>query len=319
MKLRQLEALRAVVVSGTTTHAAELMGLTQSAVSRLISQLEAELGLNIFDRRDGRLHITPEGQHFYDVAGKLLNDIDQVMATARDIRTLQSGALRIISMPALAHGLLTNTITNIYNRFRQIKISVEMGTRQDVEKGVERAQFDFGVATLPIDQRSIDVETLFSANGVCVLPPDHALAKKDRILASDLEGVSFISLNPGFLLRYQTDELFGRLGIRRVLSTEVASTLLATNLVAKGLGVSIVHPFIASAYGGSVVSRPFEPPIRYEYGLLFPAGQTRSQITRIFVETLREDVAQAYSAHRSAVRQSLERTKATRRMGRRAG
>lgn len=294
MKLRQLEALRAVVVSGTTTHAAELMGLTQSAVSRLISQLEEELGLNIFDRRNGRLHITPEGQHFYDVAGKLLTGIDQITATARDIRTLQSGALRIIAMPALAHGLLTNTIANINSRFRQIKISVEMGTRQDVEKGVERGQFDFGVATLPINQQSIDVEPLFSADGLCVLPLGHPLAKKDRIMASDLEGVSFISLSPGFLLRYQTDELFGRLGIRRVLTIEAASTLLATNLVAKGLGVSIVHPFIASAYCDMVVARPFEPSMRYDYGLVFPAGQTRSQITKIFVEALRDDVTRAY-------------------------
>ena len=64
MKLRQLEALRAVVICGTTTQAGELMGLTQSAVSRLISQLENELGLDIFDRLQGRLRITPEGQHF---------------------------------------------------------------------------------------------------------------------------------------------------------------------------------------------------------------------------------------------------------------
>ncbi len=65
MKLRQLEAIRAVMASGTTTHAAELMGLTQSAVSRLVAQLEEELGLSIFDRRHGRLQITPEGRACY--------------------------------------------------------------------------------------------------------------------------------------------------------------------------------------------------------------------------------------------------------------
>ncbi len=294
MKLRQLEALRAVVCSGTTTQAAEFMGLTQSAVSRLISQLEEELDLKIFDRRNGRLRITPEGQLFYNVAGKLLAEIDQLTATARDIRTQQSGAVRIIAMPALAYGLLPNTIAAINKRFRQIKISVEMGTRQDVEEGVENAQFDFGVATLPIHHQSIDVERLFTADGVCVLPLDHPLVKKQRIKAKDLEGVSFVSLSSESLLRYRTDELFRRLRIRRALSIEAPSTLLATNLVAKGLGVSIVHPFIAAAYGDMVVSKPFEPLIQYSYGLLFPAGRTRSQITKIFVEALREDVASRY-------------------------
>ena len=290
MKLRQLEALRAVVASGTTTQAADLLGLTQSAVSRLITQLETELGLNIFDRRHGRLRITPEGQHFYDGIKSLLSGIDQITATARDIRTLKTGALRIIAMPALAQGLLPTTIADINKRFKQIKISVEMGTRPDVEKGVESAQFDFGVATLPINRQGIDVEKLFSENGVCVLPKGHALAKKSKIVAKDLVDLPFISMITGSLHRYQTDELFGRLGIHRTLSIEVPSTVLATNLVAKGLGVSIVHPFIASAFGDQVISKPFSPQIRYEYGLLFPATQTRSQITHAFVEALRENV-----------------------------
>ncbi|HIM24898.1 MAG TPA: LysR family transcriptional regulator [Rhodospirillales bacterium] len=290
MKLRQLEALRAVVASGTTTQAADLLGLTQSAVSRLITQLESELGLNIFDRRHGRLRITPEGQHFYDVVKKLLSGIDQITATARDIRTLKTGALRIIAMPALAYGLLPQTITTINKRFRQIKISVEMGTRLDVEEGVESTQFDFGIATLPINRQGIEVEPLFTADGVCVLPMGHELAKKSEIVAEDLADLPFISMNSGSLLRYQTDELFGRLGIHRVLSVEAPSTLLATNLVAKGLGVSIVHSFIASAYGDRVIAKPFTPTIRYEYGLLFPAAQTRSQITNAFVESLRDDL-----------------------------
>ena len=89
MKLRQLEALRAVVASGTTTQAADLLGLTQSAVSRLITQLESELGLNIFDRRHGRLRITPEGQHFYDVVKKLLSGIDQITAPGLLIESMQ--------------------------------------------------------------------------------------------------------------------------------------------------------------------------------------------------------------------------------------
>ena len=288
MKLRQLEALRAVVASGTTTQAADLLGLTQSAISRLISQLETELGLNIFDRRHGRLRITPEGQHFYDVVKKVLSSVDQITATARDIRTLKTGALRIIAMPALAYGLLPTTIAVINKQFRHIKISVEMGTRLDVEEGVESAQFDFGIATLPINRQGVDVEEFFTADGVCVLPKGHPLAKKSEIVAEDLRDLPFISLIAGSLLRYQTDELFGRLGINRTLSIEAPSTLLATNLVAKGLGVSIVHSFIASAYGGKVISKPFSPQIRYEYGLLFPAAQTRSQITNAFVETLRE-------------------------------
>jgi len=291
MKLRQLEAMRAVLSRGTTTHAAELMGLTQSAVSRLITQLEQELGFNLFDRRHGRLLITPEGQQFYVVAEKVLSGVDQITATARDIQTLGTGTLRIIAMPALGYGLLPDTIAVVKKNYPQVKISVDLGNRQEIEKGIANAEYDFGLATLPIEHESIDIEPLCGVDAVCVTPVDHPLADKKVISAHDLEDQPFISVEPGGLFRYRTDELFGRLGIRRKLGIEAKSTVMVCSLVSSGVGVSIVHPFIADSVGARVASRRFEPAIRFEYGLLFPTGVTRSQMSQAFIQTLRASVA----------------------------
>lgn len=291
MKLRQLEAMRAVLARGTTTHAGETLGLTQSAVSRLIAQLEYEVGLRLFDRRNGRLQITPEGQHFYAIVEKVLSGVDQISATARDIRTLQAGILRIISMPALGYGLIPDTVAKLNKHHKQVRISVDFGTRQELEKGLANAEYDFGIATLPVDHELLEVEPLCGANAICVLPPGHPLAEKRVITAMDLDGSSFISMETGAFFRYRIDELFGRLGVRRELNIEAQSTIMVCNLVAKGLGVSIVHPFVARPFADQIVCRPFEPSIRFDYGLLFPAGQTRSQLTNEFVRTLQESLA----------------------------
>jgi len=291
MKLRQLEAMRAVLARGTTTHAGETLGLTQSAVSRLITQLEYEVGLRLFDRRNGRLQITPEGQHFYAIVEKVLSGVDQISATARDIRTLQAGILRIISMPALGYGLIPDTVAKLKKHHKQVRISVDFGTRQELEKGLANAEYDFGIATLPVDHELLEVEPLCGANAVCVLPPGHPLAEKRVITAMDLDGSSFISMETGAFFRYRIDELFGRLGVRRELNIEAQSTIMVCNLVAKGLGVSIVHPFVARPFEDQIVCRPFEPGIRFDYGLLFPAGQTRSQLTNEFVRTLQDSLS----------------------------
>lgn len=283
--------MRAVLSRGTTTHAAELMGLTQSAVSRLITQLEQELGFNLFDRRHGRLLITPEGQQFYTVAEKVLAGIDQISATARDIQTLGTGTLRIIAMPALGYGMLPETIAQVKRNYPQVKISVDLGNRQEIEKGIANAQYDFGLATLPIEHESIDIEPLCGVDAVCVTPQDHPLAEKKIISAHDLEDQPFISVEPGGLFRYRTDELFGRLGIRRKLGIEAKSTVMVCSLVSAGIGASIVHPFIADSVGAKVAVRRFEPAIRFEYGLLFPTGVTRSQMSQAFIQTLRAAVA----------------------------
>lgn len=283
-------AMRAVVARGTTTHAAELLGLTQSTVSRLIIQLEEDLGVKLFERRHGRLLITPEGQHVYDIAHKVLDGVDHLNATARDVRTLRAGALRIIAMPALAYGLLPDTIARVTRRYPSVKISVDVGWRSDLENGITRSNYDLGLATLPVSEDAIEIEPLCAIDAVCVVPASDPLAEKQAIVAQDLAGASFISIDARTMLRFRTDELFGSLGVRRSLNIEAQSSHMACNLVARGLGVSIVHPFIAETFSPRVQIRQFSPSLRLEYGILFPSGQRRSLLSEVFVEWLREDV-----------------------------
>lgn len=292
MKLKQLEAVRAVLTRGTTIQAAEALGLTQSTVSRMIAQLEREIGMNIFDRRHGKLFITPEGRQFYDVAKQVLTGMDQIATTARDIRSMRSGALRIIVMPALGYGfeLLPETIAQLKLNNKDVKISIDIGSREQVEEGVAQGRYDIGVETLPVVNESVEVEPLLATNGVCIAPAGHEFEQKKKIQAQDLKGMPFVTLTSGTVFRYSIDELFGRLNIDREIIMEAPSSWMVCTLVAKGLGVSIIHPLIAKAFGDTIISRPFEPSVRFEYGLLFPAGKIRSQAANAFVEILKDRV-----------------------------
>ncbi len=296
MKLRQFEALRLVIARGTTKEASLFMGLTQSAVSRLITQLENEVGFKIFDRRQGRLHLTPEGQYFYAEVSKILEGLDQLKLMASDISTLTVGSLKIIAMPALGFGLLPTAIEQIQARYKRLKISVDLASREAVEGEILKARHDIGLVTLPIENEALEVEPLFGIDSVCVLPLDHPLRDQPVIRAEDLENQPFISIEPGTLFRYRTDELFGKLGIKRQLRLEAQSTIMVCNLVAQNLGVSLVHRFIAEAFEGRILIKPFEPAITLEYGLVFPAGQQRSRTVEELVEMLRQSAKERQGA-----------------------
>ena len=272
------------------------MGLTQSAVSRLITQLENEVGFKIFDRRQGRLHLTPEGQYFYAEVSKILEGLDQLKLMASDISTLTVGSLKIIAMPALGFGLLPTAIEQIQARYKRLKISVDLASREAVEGEILKARHDIGLVTLPIENEALDVEPLFGIDCVCVLPLDHPLRDQPVIRAEDLENQPFISIEPGTLFRYRTDELFGKLGIKRQLRLEAQSTIMVCNLVAQNLGVSLVHRFIAEAFENRILIKPFEPAITLEYGLVFPAGQQRSRTVEELVEMLRQSAKQRQGA-----------------------
>ncbi len=287
MKIRQFEALRLVISRGTTKEASLFMGLTQSAVSRLITQLESEVGFKIFDRRQGRLHLTPEGQYFYAEVNKILEGLDQLKLMATDISTLSVGTLRLIAMPALGFGLLPKAIEQIQKRYKRLKISVDLANRETVEDEILKARHDIGLVTLPIENEALDVEPLCGIDSVCVLPFGHPLVDRQVIKAEDLEDERFISIEPGTLFRYRTDELFGKLGIKRNLRLEAQSTIMVCNLVAQNLGVSLVHRFIADAFKNRIAIKPFEPTITMEYGLVFPSGQPKSRTVQEFVEMLR--------------------------------
>ena len=293
MTFRQLEALRLVLARGTTKHAAEGIGLTQSAVSRLITQLERELGFQLFERRHGRLRVTPEGQLFYEAAEKVLTGMDQIKAMARDISTLTYSSLRIVALPALGFGLLPGALAALRQVYPQARITIDLAPRERVEDGILHGRHDLGEITLPSENVALQAEPLCGADAVCVLPKGHRLAAAAVIEATDLEGEAFISIEPSTLFRFRTDELFGRLGVRRVLQIETQSTIMICSLVAQGLGVSLVHPFIAAAFAERLVIRAFAPAIRFEYGVLWPSGQPLSRIAQEFLELLRQSVRDA--------------------------
>jgi DNA-binding transcriptional LysR family regulator len=288
MKLRQLEAVRAVLTTGTTTHAADLLGLTQSAISRLISELERELALKLFDRQHGRLEITAEGRLFYRDAEKLLNNFDQIIANARDIRSFQAGSIQLVAMPALAYGLASPAVAEFSTAHPKARISVDvLGQRRDIAERIAAGMFDLGLATLPMDHEGVAVEQLFSVNGVCIMPPDHELAGRDTVTPEDLKGLPFVSVDAGTRLRHRTDELFDDLGVRRLMTVEAKTTIMVCHLVASGAGVSVVHPFVAGALEGRIAIRPFSPPIRFDYGILFPSRHSQSGLVSAFVKVLK--------------------------------
>ena len=287
VKIRQLEAMRAVATTGTTTQAAAVMGLTQSAVSRLVSQLEEGLGFVLFDRHRGRLTITPEGQEFFTIAERILDEIDRIRETAINIRAHSAGTLRIVAMPAIGTCMLPKPLQLLQLENKRLNVIVHLKNRSELQHAVADRQYDFGLATLPMVQQGLSVEPLCRVRSVLIMPKGHRLADKQTVSANDLDGERFVSLSADTVMRYRTEDLFTRLKIKRQVTVEAQSTILMGNLVELGLGVAVVHPFVADHFEGRVEVRPFEPAIEISYGLIFPKGSRRLRIVDSFAEKMR--------------------------------
>jgi DNA-binding transcriptional LysR family regulator len=281
MKIRQLQALRALVLAGTTTEAAELLHITQPAVSKLINQVEQELNVRIFDRRHGRLVMTPEGRSIYTDVERILSQIDDLAAKTEDVSALSGNAIRVGAMPALGFGLLPSALRRFAAEYPQVRCVVEVETRGRIEELVGTGHYELGFVTLPVQHERLMLTPLASVAAVCILPLEHALARKPSIRAEDLADEPFVSVDPSILLRHRVDAVFGQRRVKRRLQVQVSTTALVCNMVAASVGVSIVHPLVALAFKSLLAVRKFEPAITLDYAILSRPG-TPSRVTAAF-------------------------------------
>lgn len=287
MQIRQLKALRAVVATGTTTQAAELLGVTQPAVSSLIGTLEHEMGLTLFERAKGRLRPTPEALHLAEEAEKTISSINRISEVASELRNLQAGQLRLASLPGLGLEFLPRVIARFLENKPGVSASLQIRSSAHVRERVAAQYLDLGIAEMPIDDPAIEYES-FSLRCVCVMPKHHPLARKRRITPHDLSGLPFISLNREHMTFFRISSAFEAAGAKFNVKVESQLFSPACIMVAEGVGVSIVEPICAHEHARrGIVARPFDPPIAFDIGLMYPAYRVRSLLTNEFIKLLK--------------------------------
>jgi DNA-binding transcriptional LysR family regulator len=153
MNLKRLQAFRAVFEAGSVTRAAEQLHTTQPALSRLIGDLEAELGLALFARQKRRLVPTAEGRMFHREAEKALAAVDQIVDIARDIRTLKGSHLRIVAPMLTAFSVLPAAVAAFRASHPRTRVSLEVTNIRDIADWVANGPFDAVAHAPSIDRR----------------------------------------------------------------------------------------------------------------------------------------------------------------------
>lgn len=298
MKIRQLEAFRAVMMVGTVTGAADVLHISQPVVSRLIAQLEASTGLRLFVRSKRRLQPTPEAAALYQEIQKMFSGVERLRQFASDIRNFNTGRLRLVSIPALAMGFLPVAIKRFLLKHPKVTVSLQTHSSQTVKEWISAQQFDLGLAAGLSDLPGVQSESFADVDGVCILPRKHRLSRNGVIRAQDLANEPFISLGLEDTVRHRVDHLFEEAGVARRLAVETQFSATVCGFVKLDLGVSIINPFTASDFEDQgIVIRPFRPAVLFQYSLLYPAQRPRSELVLRFVETLeacRDEILQKY-------------------------
>lgn len=210
MNIRALRIFRLVVTKGSLAAAAEAMSLSPPAASRLITLLEAETRLQLFHRTRRRLTLTSQGEAFYHEAVHILAGFDEIPKIAEEIRHRSEGQLRLVTAPRIGQGLVAPALALFRRRCPNIRVSVDIRSRSDIEGRVGERLYDLGVISLPVTHPMVEITNcpLFRVRVEAFLPDDHRLAAKAALSAADLAREPLLGLWPGQRWRQQIDDFF---------------------------------------------------------------------------------------------------------------
>lgn len=253
---RQVEAFRAVMLSGSMTGAAERIGVTQPAVSRLIRDLEREAGMPLFRRLGNQVVPTPQAHVLLEEVERSFVGLQRIADFVGELRSGPSGRLRVATLPAMA-AFLPRFVARFSRDRPRLHVVVDSLPSSTVREQVAEGVFDLGVCAAPFRFAGL-ASTPLDDDAVAVMPAGHALAGQAAVAAGDLRGCDVILLDKFAEGRHPLELALQAVRLGRVFRTPLSTVACA--MAAEGAGVAIVDPFAASEFvGRGVALRRFSP------------------------------------------------------------
>ncbi|MEP1942415.1 MAG: LysR family transcriptional regulator [Sulfitobacter sp.] len=282
--LPEYEALRALMESGTTSKAAVRLGLSQSAISRSISSLEARLGLLLFERDGGRLRPTSEATQLNKRLDPLFEALDRIDGPPERAQE----TLRLVAPPTYAHRYLVHHIATFLKANPHFYVSLEVTSSEEIIRGIEEERFDLGLTGVELSREGVTLTPFRASTAACAMLKSHPLAQLETICPEDLHGERLVALTHRHARRGQLDKVLTNAKSQPKLVAEASTSFAAVDLVREGLGITVINPFPVAQYRSEDIKfLPFASQITYRSYFVTPKHCLTPAIARAFMRHLK--------------------------------
>lgn len=268
--LRQLKAFVLVAEHNSFTKAAEILMLTQSALSGLIKELEQNLDIKLFVRTTRKMHLSDAGQRLLPQAKRVLNEVAVLDEKVAGLKSLHQGHVRLSVSQQLAASAMPQFIAKFCETYPNIQVTLVDCSIDDVVSQVENLETDLGIAPERHYSADVDAAVLFESSFYLVLPKMHPLANRKTVYWEDLLQEKLITLNGPFIksLQNQLPEDISS----RIFNPDFEVNYLSTALgmTRQGLGVTLCLLYAADwVKQNGLVMRPLYKPVVERKFLLY--------------------------------------------------
>jgi LysR family hydrogen peroxide-inducible transcriptional activator len=263
-----LRDLRYLVAVGDLRHfgrAAEACFVSQPTLSTQIKKLEDFLGVQLIERTNKQVMLTPVGANVVERARQVLHEVDDLVELCRASRDPLAGELRLGFIPTVAPYILPHLVPALRAKYPRLKpLLYEDQTARLVER-LRRGELDAALMAVPVDAADLRCEILFAEPFVVALPSEHALSAKSQLALADLKEQRVLLLDEGHCLREQALDICSLVGARHEDEFRATSLETLRQMVLSGAGVTLLPGLaaelsLAPVPPGALELRPFEAP-----------------------------------------------------------
>lgn len=293
LSFRQLRVFREVMRHGSVSEAARAIGRSQPSVSAMLSNLEQELGFDLFQRHKGRIVPNPEAHYFLEEANFVLDRLAQSARTMREIGNLEKGQIKIACLPAASGFLLPRLLSQFVQDRPEVSGSLMTRSSAIVEELIASQQFDIGLAETPKSRGTIRIQS-FELECICAVHKDDPLAKLPEISPKDLSGKPLAALYNDHPILVDTQKAFSESQADFFRRFELQTFQPALEMVERRVCYSVCDPLSAASYkiyresDLQLIFIPFRPSIKFSLSILTPSQRPLSLLATAFCAELSE-------------------------------
>ena len=283
MELRQLEYFQMASRLRNITRAAERLRVSQPNITVAIKKLEAELGIQLFDRSQKQLSLTPEGAVFLNRVELALRNIQDAVLEVNDYKQLQKGTIKIGVPPMMGAYLFPRICSSFQRRYSHLDIFMHEEASMSIREQLERDELDFGIIISSGASHHLQLLPMSKNQILCCVPEDSPLASKKSLSLQDVTDSKIVMLKEGSFLRQTILGKMKDANITPNIVLESNQIVTLKGLVASGVGITFLLDMVAGNEPG-MKAIPLAEPLFVDVGLAWKKDRYISKAAQSFID-----------------------------------
>jgi DNA-binding transcriptional LysR family regulator len=270
---RMMEAFRAAMLNGGISAAADALGMSQPSMSRVIADLQKIVGFQLFVKQGRTVKPTEEALALMTKVHQSFLGLEDIARFSEQLRKQRMGRLSICALPAIGHSIMPDAIAFLLKKHQNVVVSLDVASSIEVAGRVRNRQADIGFSSQGLALGEVENIAEFTADCVCIAAAGALPAEWDHVELLQLCGRPFVALTGPLQMRLES--MVRDAGGELDIMAEAGLSLSISELVLRGLGISVVDPYTGVLHkqrGG--ITLPLRPSLPYKVQAM-ALGDTR--------------------------------------------